>query len=531
MKSHEIKTLQERNLKGQNQLILERLQEKYFGNNGNGKNQIKRVKKKTKNTNRNFSSITKPFRIDHTIIKENRKEISNNDDSLKQIDSITQTSFCFNISNHLVMPIKGFKQMTTTKDKYAYALSGKLTTNAQSNSNVNHNHNDYQIKNKSKDNDLEIINLKSTGYSNVYSNSFKFSINTERLKLKSTDRKLNRKFNQDIFLEEIKPNKYMSEINKERNIETIDSSRKLLKPNNNHNFLSSKKDKDKEDNIAFTLNDKQRNQKKNKLKYKKPNVPQKRYKNNSNNNSQSNKGNKNQIDSSLSINNEIIMNKILKKIIEKNKLIANSKSKEWSFDIGNDSDTHVLKSNMNFHSLQSHSPYSLSSDHPDPNRSTNYLELKLYNIQDWHKHEELWDNITLVNKLRPQQEIYLMPPNARDSIVSSYYKIYSGHNNINTHSNADKGINSNRITIIINDYIKCPFSEIKKWKNAYQRVVSRWDSNKLLEILNEITLDNEMKRVIILKKAEVIVNETNIVFNQIIELLKRVQMLKCNEKI
>lgn len=527
--------------------MLERLQDKYFGNN-KSKNKIKLVKKKSEMVYNEptkvdkLSSSNNPISFDNIFIKDNKKNNGDGNTNFSQTNSITQTPLLFNISNHIVIPIQGFKKVLTIHDRYDYALSkqsnGYCHAHVYAISDSNHNLNSNKRKQELKDNDYETIESKSNCHlsNNSHSNSIKYCLNPDRIKLKLRDRNCNSKANQNICIEQIELNNCLSESikiksNIEKKVDIADSSKKLLKPKDNLYFKSNElnNDREKEENKIRILNEKPIKQGKTRIKHKKPIMPHKRYKNNHNSNSNSAKKH---VDPTISINDTMSMNKILKKIIEKNKKLADSKEKEWSFEMGNDSDTHVLKSNMNFHSPQSITPYSFL-DQSNLSKSMIHLELKLNNIQDWNKHEEIWENISLINELSPELETYLMPPNNKDSLLSSYYKIYSMINNINSYSSFHRGTNVHchnltSVSIIINEYIKCPFSEIKKWKNAYQRVISRWNSDTLLEILNEIKFDNELKRIIIEKKAEVIVSNSNIVYNQIMEVLKKVQIAKCN---
>ena len=129
-------------------------------------------------------------------------------------------------------------------------------------------------------------------------------------------------------------------------------------------------------------------------------------------------------------------------------------------------------------------------------------------------------------------EKYLIPPNENDVLISSYLKMYPRVLNFcqltKINDSNTKNVN-NFISFMIDDNINNPKQEMKKWKEAYKRVILRWHPDKLYAILDEIKLKNEQLKVELKKKSTLIINNMNSLFKKIMEILKKVLLLKNNK--
>jgi len=74
----------------------------------------------------------------------------------------------------------------------------------------------------------------------------------------------------------------------------------------------------------------------------------------------------------------------------------------------------------------------------------------------------------------------------------------------------------------INDKIHNPKHEIKKWKDVYKIAIKRWHPDKLIPLLSDIDIHDDIKNNIILKKCGSILNNINQSINTIIDILKKV---------
>ena len=90
--------------------------------------------------------------------------------------------------------------------------------------------------------------------------------------------------------------------------------------------------------------------------------------------------------------------------------------------------------------------------------------------------------------------------------------------------------NNNFISFMIDDNIQNPKQEIKKWKEAYKRVIFRWHPDKLFANLEEINFKNEQQKIELKKKSTQIINNMNSLYKNIIEILNKIAEAK-NDKI
>ena len=156
----------------------------------------------------------------------------------------------------------------------------------------------------------------------------------------------------------------------------------------------------------------------------------------------------------------------------------------------------------------------------------------MFNPINWRKHEEIWDNLVSLNMGLAELERYLLPPNETDVLVSSYLKMnprvlnFCSLQKINTSNTKNE---NNFISLMVDDNIQNPKQEIKKWKEAYKRVIFRWHPDKLFAALEEINFKNEEKKIELKKRSTQIINNMNILYRNIIEILNKIAEAK-NDK-
>jgi hypothetical protein len=84
----------------------------------------------------------------------------------------------------------------------------------------------------------------------------------------------------------------------------------------------------------------------------------------------------------------------------------------------------------------------------------------------------------------------------------------------------------NYLSFNVDDNIKNPKNEMKKWKDAYKLAVHRWHPDKLFPLLEELKLKDENKKQLLKKKSTIIINNMNNLYKQIIEILRKVYQAK-----
>ena len=85
---------------------------------------------------------------------------------------------------------------------------------------------------------------------------------------------------------------------------------------------------------------------------------------------------------------------------------------------------------------------------------------------------------------------------------------------------------NNFISFMIDDNIQNPKQEMKKWKEAYKRVIFRWHPDKLFSALEEIKFKNEQQKNELKKKSSLIINSTNTLYKNIMEILNKILLAK-----
>ena len=226
------------------------------------------------------------------------------------------------------------------------------------------------------------------------------------------------------------------------------------------------------------------------------------------------------------------INNLINRVIENNKKAAAAKSKDFFGEIGKDfMNNHMRKTNTNFYQSSSSNRYQNQKENINPKqpKTLNSLEITLLNPIEWRKHEEIWANISSLKFAPSDLEKHLIPPNETDVLVSSYCKMnpfilnFCSFSNI---SNANSSNNSNYLSFVIDDTMKNPKLEMKKWKEAYKRVILRWHPDKLLNVLKEVKFKDENKRTILRKKASMLINNMNNLYKQILEILRKILQRK-----
>ena len=233
---------------------------------------------------------------------------------------------------------------------------------------------------------------------------------------------------------------------------------------------------------------------------------------------------------------------IINNVIENNKKAAAARSSTSFYNIGRDFMNNRMRStNSKFYSghgggYTGNKDTNFTKEQAESGQQftkLNSLKITLLNPINWRKHEEIWGNLSSLNIGLIELEKYLMPPNDTDVLISSYLKMYPRVLNFCTLTkiNSSNSKNQNNfISFMIDDNITNPKQEMKKWKEAYKRVILRWHPDKLYATLEEMKLMNEQQKVELKKKSTLIINNMNSLFKKIMEILKKVLLLKNNKE-
>ena len=242
--------------------------------------------------------------------------------------------------------------------------------------------------------------------------------------------------------------------------------------------------------------------------------------------------------------NKFNIENIIKNVIENNKRAAAARSSTSFYNIGSHfMNNHMRSTKTNFFSQKDKragggagftgtkdSNFTKEQANEGKFNKPNSLKLTLINPINWRKHEEIWENLVTLNMGLADLEKYLMPPNDTDILVSSYLKMnprvinFCPLQKINT-SNT-KNENNNFISFMIDDNIQNPKQEMKKWKEAYKRVIFRWHPDKLFSALEDIKLKNEQQKNELKKKSSLIINSVNTLYKSIMEILNKILLAK-----
>ena len=225
----------------------------------------------------------------------------------------------------------------------------------------------------------------------------------------------------------------------------------------------------------------------------------------------------------------------INKVLENNKRAAQAKQTTHFFnDIGKDfMNNHMRSTRTNFYSshkrgFTGEKDTNYTNDilkDVKPN-TLNSLKITLLSPLEWRKHEEIWNNINSLSVGMSELEKHLIPPNDKDVLISSYLKLYPNvlhfvsMNSIST--SKKKNSNTEYLSFNIDDNINNPKLEMKKWKDAYKRLILRWHPDKLYSFIEEIKLKDPNIGNILRKKSTLIINNMNSLYKNIIEILRKI---------
>ena len=537
--------------KGQNQLILERMQENYLKKikNEEGKKMPKTsmnfFKKFPINNNNNHqyknSDINNINKSDNININANIIE-RNNNSNLKSIKSANYNKVKTNKS--IVIESKN-KENIDNKD-----FIKTITQNFFNNNNNNIKRMSNIINNNSTDKLFNFNeNNKNKETKNIFESKLNHKIsynNDDDIKIEDVSDKNNLfKFEQGKFTYNNFDKQTNNNNENNKNDSTINNNKlKHCKsmPKLQTNYILNKVSSIFENpNINKENNDNKNNiNNENKTKENKETNYDSKFKTSSNFFKQSQNSNSNKT-------TEFDINNIINRVIENNKRAGAFKSTNFFNNIGKDF--------MNNHMRQTHSSfYNKNSKYNNYNKftgsDTNYtndmlnndnkfhslnsLKINLINPLSWRKHEEIWANIQNLAVYNVELEKYLIPPNDNDVLISSYLKLFPNVlnfcslNKINTNNNNDNNNDKNYLFFYIDDKISNPKNEMKKWRDAYKRVILRWHPDKLYSFLNDIKIKDENIKNNLKKKSTVIINNMNTKFKNIIEILRKIKQRKDN---
>ncbi len=232
---------------------------------------------------------------------------------------------------------------------------------------------------------------------------------------------------------------------------------------------------------------------------------------------------------------------IINNVIENNKRAAAARSSTSFYNIGSHfMNNHMRSTKTKFYNPKDKKGAGTFTGTKDSNftkeqanegkfNKPNSLKLTLINPINWRKHEEIWDNLVSLNMGLAELERYLLPPNETDVLVSSYLKMnprvlnFCSLQKINTSNTKNE---NNFISFMVDDNIQNPKQEIKKWKEAYKRVIFRWHPDKLFSILEDIKFKNEQQKIELKKKSSLIINNTNTLYKNLMEILNKILLAK-----
>ena len=248
--------------------------------------------------------------------------------------------------------------------------------------------------------------------------------------------------------------------------------------------------------------------------------------------------NKNKKEDSANIKN------IINNVIENNKKAAQARGSTSFYNIGNNYLNNKMRnSQKNFYSSSNKNNKNSYFSSADTNfskdqarektvfskakKKSNYIQLTLLSPAEWEKHEDVWINISN-KKYGEDFEQFFLPPNDTDILISSYLKMYPNklnicnYSKINTLSKNEKEF----LSFCIDDDIVNPKIEIKKWKNVYKKMIFRWHPDKLFPLINELKIKNDFIRKEIERRSSLIINNINVLYQNIMEILKKILLSK-----
>ena len=242
--------------------------------------------------------------------------------------------------------------------------------------------------------------------------------------------------------------------------------------------------------------------------------------------------------------NKFNIENIINNVIENNKRAAAARSSTSFYNIGSHfMNNHMRSTKTNFYNPKENrgggftgtkdSNFTKEQANEGKYYKPNSLKLTLINPLNWRKHEEIWDNLVTLSIGLTDLEKYMIPPNETDILISSYLKMnprvlnFCSIQKINVSNSKTE---NNFISLMVDDSIQNPKQEIKKWKEAYKRVIFRWHPDKLFPVLDEIKLKNEQQKNELKKKSSIIINNTNSLYKSIMEILNKILLVKNQNK-
>ncbi len=204
---------------------------------------------------------------------------------------------------------------------------------------------------------------------------------------------------------------------------------------------------------------------------------------------------------------------LLKRILEKNKKEASVKQRDCFNNITTQKNQNLYRNGKFLLNMERPSTQHSSKQNPSVKKSFAVentdinFNIDLSDVYFWRKHEELWNNLnTSTFKINNDFENYFIPKYESEILNSIFFKA--------------NGIIKDKI--IITEKIFNPKHEIKKWKDAYKVAIKRWHPDKLIPLLADLKIKDEIKNSYILKKCGSILNNINKSINIVLDVLKKI---------
>ena len=583
----EYKRKEEKLKKGQNQLILERLQKKYetqiksqnMHRTGTGFYKNNKLNKRQRSAQDNNNIINNNINENKKEIKSeitkknsfNINNINNNINSKIEIDANNSINNDrkFNKTFNNGFNVKKFNKERKKKEKIIF---GKIFKYFKKRNKTNYLWMKYfnkKIKTKELEEtenlvmDINFKKYKSFDMGNmgniypklikkivkkniIFKKNKKLIIKKEEIKYNSDNSEFNeiREYKRQQRKLKSKKSEYTHFININNNnkhdkiiLESDSNSENSFNKNNEPKFCGIF-DKDEKHNTNINYQTKENKEKeKEERRFNFRTTANFFSKNNNNKSNNPKQGeNPNEQKTKESDNNKFNIENIINNVIENNKKAAAARSSTSFYNIG----SHFMNNRMRstktnfFNSRDKKGTYTGTKDSNFTKEQANEgryykpnsLKLTLINPLGWRKHEEIWSNLVSIKLGLADLEKYLQPPNDTDVLVSSYLKMnpkvinFCSIQKINTSKTNNE--NCNFISFMIDDNIQNPKLEIKKWKEAYKRVIFRWHPDKLFATLEEINFKNEQQKNELKKKSTQIINNMNTLYKSIIEILNKI---------
>ena len=229
---------------------------------------------------------------------------------------------------------------------------------------------------------------------------------------------------------------------------------------------------------------------------------------------------------------------IINNVIENNRKAAQARVSNSFYNLGKNylnnkmrnSQKNFYKNNNYYYSGDTNFAKDQNKDENNINsnkRKFNCIQLSIMSPDLWRKHEEVWVNI-LNKNYNDKYENFILPPNDTDILISSYIKMFPMKLNIYTYSKINSISQEEKefLNFCIDDDIQNPKNEIKKWKNVYKKMIFRWHPDKLFPLLKELNIKNEYIKKEIERRSSLIINNINLQYQNIVEILKKIILYK-----